>query len=101
MSLTPGVIRWCTYDRVFYLADEYRLCNKRIVNNSLRQWIFIRFIVSTKIGGGGGVLPMFFDIHMCRQNAALFDDISLAGHLKTGHLLSICPTNSQASQIIQ
>ena len=25
---------------------------------------------------------------------------SLAGHLKNGHLLSICHTNSQASQII-
>ena len=41
-----------------------------------------------------------FHMHMCRQNAPLLDDFSLAGHLKNGHLLSICPTNSQASQII-
>ena len=27
---------------------------------------------------------------MCRQNAPLFDDFSFAGHLKNGHLLSIC-----------
>ena len=51
-------------------------------------------------GGGGGGTPYIFHIHMCRQNAPLFDDFSLAGHLKNGHLLSICPTNSQASQII-
>ena len=47
-----------------------------------------------------GGTPYIFHIHMCRQNAPLFDDFSLAGHLKNGHLLSICPTNSQASQII-
>ena len=51
-------------------------------------------------GGGGRGTPYIFHIHMCRQNAPLFDDFSLAGHLKYGHLLSICPTNSEASQII-
>ena len=39
---------------------------------------------------GGGGTPNIFHIHMCRQNAPLFDDFSLAGHLKNGHLLSIC-----------
>ena len=33
-------------------------------------------------GGGGGGTPNIFHIHMCRQNALLFDDFSLAGHLK-------------------
>ena len=37
---------------------------------------------------------------MCRQNTPLFDDFSIAGHLTNCHLLSICPTNSQASQLI-
>ena len=41
-------------------------------------------------GGGGGGIPYIFHIHMCRQNAPLCDDFSLAGHLKNGHLLSIC-----------
>ena len=44
--------------------------------------------------------PYIFHIHMCRQNAPVFDDFSLAGHLKSGHLFSICPKNSQAIQII-
>ena len=50
---------------------------------------FAMYTVYTRGGGGD-----------CRQNAPLFDDFSLAGNLKNGHLLSICPTNSQASQII-
>ena len=33
-------------------------------------------------GGGGGYSLYFSYAHMCRQNAPLFDDFSLAGHLK-------------------
>ena len=40
-------------------------------------------------GGGGGGTHYIFHIHMCRQNVPLFDDFSLADHLKNGHLLSI------------
>ena len=50
---------------------------------------------------GGGGTPYVFHMHMCRQNA-LFFMIFLSRPPKNGHLLSICPTNSQsqASQII-
>ena len=43
-------------------------------------------------GGGGYSLYFSYKLHMYRQNAPLFDDFSLAGHLKNDHLLSICPT---------
>ena len=62
-------------------------------------FLTLRCILCIPRGEGGGT-PYIFHMHMCRQNAPLFDDFSLAGHLKNGHLLSICPTNSQASQII-
>ena len=62
--------------------------------------IFQHSSARTMTMGGGGGTPYIFHIHMCRQNAPLFDDFSLAGHLKNCHLLSICPTNSQANQII-
>ena len=50
-------------------------------------------------GGGGGGTPYIFHIgglHMCR----LFLTIFSRWPPKNGHLLSICHTNSQASQII-
>ena len=53
---------------------------------------FAMYTVYTR--GGGGGTPYIFHMHMCRQNAPLFDDFSLAGNLKNVHLLSICPTNS-------
>ena len=69
---------------------------------SIADKIMKMVILSGKFPGGwgGGGTPYIFYMHMCRQNAPLFDNFSLAGHLKNGHLLSICPTNSQASQII-
>ena len=59
-------------------------------------------VMTLQPGGGGGVL-LIFVIYICAArlyDAPVFDDFSLAGHIKNGHLLSICPTNSQASQII-
>ena len=48
--------------------------------------------------GGGGVLPISsIDIHMYVPPG---DDFSLTGHLTNDHLISICPSNSLASQIM-
>ena len=46
--------------------------------------------------------PHIFSIYICATGIPihLFVDFSLAGHLKNSHLLSMCPTNSFASQII-
>ena len=41
----------------------------------------------TPYRGGGGIFPYTY----VPQNAPLFDDFSLAGHLKNYHLLSIGP----------
>ena len=49
--------------------------------------------------GGGGGYSLYFSYTYVRQNVPLFVHLYLAGHLKNGNLLSVCPTNSQVSLI--
>ena len=61
-------------------AVEYGYSNLRLDKDKFRIVMHVMSGLNLRSGGGG--------------------DFSLAGHLKNGHLLSICPTNSQASQIM-
>ena len=49
---------------------------------------------------GGGRYSLYFSYTYVPAEYPFFDNLFLADHLTNGNLLSICPINSLASQII-